>query len=115
MSKAVTEKFKWEVLDAVLQFKPSLIMCEEILGISHDTIERAIKKNFNMTFSEYREYRMSKTKFKLAQKQFDVAMNGNVTMLIWLGKQYLGQSDKIEQTTEIAINPTEIQITAKRD
>jgi len=35
-------------------------------------------------------------RIKLAQKQYEVAMSGNVTMLIWLGKQYLSQSEKQE-------------------
>ena len=30
---------------------------------------------------------------QLKQKQFEMAINGDVRMLIWLGKQYLGQSD----------------------
>jgi hypothetical protein len=33
-------------------------------------------------------------KIKLRRKQFDVAMKGNTTMLIWLGKQILGQNDQ---------------------
>ncbi len=33
---------------------------------------------------------------KLRKKQYDVAMKGNVAMLIWLGKQYMGQSDHSE-------------------
>lgn len=36
-------------------------------------------------------------KAKLQIKQYDMAMNGNVTMLIWLGKQYLGQSEPMTQ------------------
>jgi hypothetical protein len=32
----------------------------------------------------------------LKRKQFQVAMRGNPALLIWLGKQYLGQSDKLE-------------------
>jgi hypothetical protein len=32
-------------------------------------------------------------KRKLRKKQIDVALKGNVTMLIWLGKQMLGQSE----------------------
>ncbi|MDI6756426.1 MAG: hypothetical protein QME32_00220 [Endomicrobiia bacterium] len=32
----------------------------------------------------------------LRRKQFKAAMDGNITMLIWLGKQYLGQTDKQE-------------------
>lgn len=31
----------------------------------------------------------------LRRKQFELAMKGNVTMLIWLGKNCLGQTDKI--------------------
>jgi hypothetical protein len=30
----------------------------------------------------------------MRRKQMEVAMSGNVTMLIWLGQQYLGQADK---------------------
>ena len=40
-------------------------------------------------------------KWELKQKQWDVAMeDGNVQMLIWLGKQYLGQSDKPSDVKE---------------
>ena len=35
-------------------------------------------------------------KRKLRRKQLEVAMKGNPSMLIWLGKQELGQSDKTE-------------------
>ena len=38
---------------------------------------------------------MNKKKKKaLEEKQYEVAMEGNVQMLIWLGKQHLGQTDK---------------------
>jgi hypothetical protein len=33
-------------------------------------------------------------KIRLRKKQFDVAMKGNTTMLIWLGKQILSQNDQ---------------------
>ena len=35
---------------------------------------------------------------ELRQKQFEMAINGDVRMLIWLGKQILGQSEKQEIT-----------------
>jgi hypothetical protein len=35
---------------------------------------------------------------QLRTKQVDLAMKGSVPLLIWLGKQYLGQRDKAEQT-----------------
>lgn len=39
----------------------------------------------------------------LRRRQFKAAQDGNATMLIWLGKQYLGQADKqeIAQTVEV--------------
>ena len=39
----------------------------------------------------------------LRRKQYECAMSGNVTMLIWLGKQHLEQADKhvIDQNTNI--------------
>lgn len=39
----------------------------------------------------------------LRRKQFEVAMHGNVAMLIWLGKQYLGQTEKVEQFGEVTV------------
>ena len=36
----------------------------------------------------------NKDKARLKELQWMVAEQGNVQMLIWLGKQYLGQSDK---------------------
>ena len=38
-----------------------------------------------------------KGKISLRRKMFETAMGGNVTMQIWLSKNILGYSDKIEQ------------------
>lgn len=35
-------------------------------------------------------------KMSLKRKQWEMAMKGNITMLIWLGKQILGQMDRTE-------------------
>lgn len=83
----------WKVLDAILQFKPSREDCCSILNCSDTKLETSIRKKYDMTFREYRNFRMGRTRVKLAQKQFDVAMSGNTTMLIWLGKNWLGQKD----------------------
>lgn len=43
----------------------------------------------------------SRRKARLLAKQYDLAVNkGNVTMLVWLGKQDLGQTDRQESTAE---------------
>lgn len=64
--------------------------CAAILGCSPDTLER----NYKETMAWGRSHRDA----SLRRKQFEIALAGNPTMLIWLGKQYLGQSDKNELT-----------------
>ena len=88
--------FDWKMLDAILQYNASKKDCSDLLEVSEDTIERRIKTEYSCTFTEYRDRKMSKTRLKLSQKQVEVALAGNVTMLIFLGKNMLGQSDKVE-------------------
>jgi len=47
-------------------------------------------------FSEYLKKGRDKGKMSLRRMQWEKAQSGNTTMLIWLGKQMLGQRDKIE-------------------
>jgi hypothetical protein len=37
----------------------------------------------------------------LRRMQYEAAKTGNVTMLIWLGKQWLAQADKVESNVEV--------------
>lgn len=61
-----------------------------IVECSEDTIER----NFAGIVKKGRE----EMKASLRRMQIMGAQEGNATMLVWLGKQYLGQSDKQEVT-----------------
>ena len=46
----------------------------------------------------------------LRKQQFDMAMKGDVRMLIWLGKQYLGQSDNPMFSDEELCDGFEIRV-----
>lgn len=46
-------------------------------------------------------------KAKLRDLQLAQANKGNVTMLIWLGKQYLGQTDKTETDSTLNVQEAE--------
>lgn len=73
---------------------------EEIAGwfdCSIDTIEARIKEQFDMSFPEYFAQKRQAGKISLRRKQYESAMSGNTALLIWLGKQYLNQTDKIEE------------------
>jgi hypothetical protein len=72
--------------------------------ISYDTLERRCKEQFKVSFAEYIKEKSAKGKSSLRRLQWKAAMNGNVTMLIWLGKQYLGQTDKTNYVDESSYN-----------
>lgn len=69
------------------------IMCTNaeiaaVLDCSTDTLERR--------FAAALEKGRLKGKQSIRRKQYQLAMNGNPTMLIWLGKQHLGQTERQE-------------------
>ncbi len=65
---------------------------------SEDSIERAVRREHEMRFAEYHAQKAVKGLYAIRRKQYEVAMSGDRVMLIWLGKQYLDQSNKDELT-----------------
>lgn len=77
--------------DQILRMAACMCTVEEIayvMGCSKDTIER----NYMDALEEGR----AKGRASLRRKQYEVAMTGDKAMLIWLGKQLLGQSEKLD-------------------
>lgn len=79
-------------------------MCteEEIAGLfscSVDTIERWCKRTFDRTFAEIYKVFSAEGKMSLRRKQFALAETSSA-MAIWLGKNYLGQTDHIDARVE---------------
>lgn len=80
---------------------------EEIAGFfncSEDTIERWCKREYKDNFAVVFAKKRTTGKISLRRTQFQMAEH-NVTMAIWLGKQYLGQSDK--QEVGVVVNDDE--------
>ena len=79
----------------------------EFLGCDEGTI----RKRFSEILTKGRASR----RIKLRQAQLKAAMGGNVTMLIFLGKQELGQKDTIELKSLDLDGMNEEQLRAIRD
>lgn len=47
-----------------------------------------VQRTYGVNFSEYFTQKNILFKTSLRRAQFELAMKGNPTMLIWLGKQY---------------------------
>lgn len=92
---AVINKEQFEKLCKIMCTQEEIM---DVFGVSNDTIIRFCKQNYNgMTFAEAYKVLTSTGKASLRRIQFEQAET-NPSMAIWLGKQYLGQKDAIENT-----------------
>lgn len=87
----------------VLELSSAFCTIEQMATILHCSAD-TLTRNFAGIIKEGR----ATAKRSLLKKQFDVAMGGNVTMLIWLGKQHLEQSEKIEQHVNVLPTTTRV-------
>lgn len=64
-----------------------------VLDVTDKTLENWCKRTYGKGFSEVFKQKRGIGRVSLRRSQFELAKKGNVTMLIWLGRQYLGQSE----------------------
>lgn len=93
MAKARIHDIDPEQVRKLAKFGATNVMIADLYGCDEGTI----RKGYSDSLTKGRAER----KLTLHQRQYEAADNGNIAMLIWLGKQDLGQSDKIEQKTEV--------------
>jgi len=86
----------WQKVDNYLKAQCDGVGIAGILGISPDTLYRACMEENKIGFADYSAIKKGEGKELLRARQFQVAMEGDKTMLVWLGKQYLLQQDKSE-------------------
>jgi hypothetical protein len=84
----------WKIFNALCFAQATLEEIALYYAVSTRTIERAVQRAKKTTFVRYYGQKRVGGNVSLRRKQMELAMKGNVTMLIWLGKQYLGQADK---------------------
>ena len=82
-----------EIDGAQVEKLAAMFCTDEEIAHFFDCCQNVIRRRFRIQLHRGR----SVGKMSLKRKQYDQAMGGNTAMLIWLGKQYLGQRDKMEQ------------------
>lgn len=94
-----TTGFDWQLFDALCA--NPITTQESIAALLDCTVETLVKRvadKYDMTLSGYRSKKMEQFKTALFAEQWKTAKDGNATMQIWLGKNYLNQTDKNEIT-----------------
>lgn len=94
------EKMKKDSFEELCRIQCTKQEIKAVFGISEMGLNSFIKREYgpDCTPNEIIEFLRLGGKASLRRIQFEQAVK-NPTMAIWLGKQYLGQKDKVEQET----------------
>ena len=68
--------------------------CAAFFGVTEETMCRVLKRT--AAHRDAYQRGLQRGKLSIRRKQYELAMAGDKTMLIWLGKQLLGQVDRQE-------------------
>lgn len=96
--KIIIDDKKFDVAIGLPLIKADI--CSLVGDPSEDTLERYCKQRFKLTFAEVQNQKRQNFKKNILAKQYQLALSGDRTMLIWLGKNYCGQKDKFEELDE---------------
>ena len=101
----------WNKVDKFLEADCEGTEIAAYLGINPNTLYFRCKEDHKVSFSEYLQEKKARGNSLLKVKQFDTAMSGDKTMMIWLGKQRLGKSEKSQQQLDIHTEKNVFNIT----
>ena len=83
------------ILQGLAEIQCTAEECAGVLGVSVDTIDRRLKDEGHGGFADFYKKHADSGKASLRRAQWRMAIEeNNPTMLVWLGKQVLGQRDK---------------------
>jgi len=94
------ESVNWDLVNSALQAGCSGVEIAAKLGMIDETLYRACRNKFGISFSEYALAKRAEGDLLLKMKMYQIAMNGDKTMLVFLAKTRLGmvEEHKIELT-----------------
>lgn len=96
--------FNWREFEYLCSIRCTL---EEIAGFfqkSKTYIQDIVKDEYGETFSERYEKLSQGMNIAIRRKQLQVALDGDTKMLTFLGKNVLGQKEKVEFEGEVKVN-----------
>lgn len=88
----------WEKVGTMLEQGCTTEGIAATIGVERSTLRRRCWHDNKIRYTAFVQQKRAKGNDQLRAVQYRLAIEGNPTMLVWLGKQRLGQSDKTELT-----------------
>jgi hypothetical protein len=105
----------WNLVDHLLEAGCTGTEVASRIGIHPETLYRHCKKELKIDFAVYLQQKREKGDTLLREKQMSCAMKGDKTMLVWLGKQRLGQREKMDHNVDMVNRPLQVHVLAMVD
>jgi hypothetical protein len=109
-------------LRALMRLKPTLEDCAAFFECSTSKIEKHIKENWGLRFSEFREQNMVHTRFMLVRTALEKAKKGDTAILIFCLKNLCQWKDRYDHSPDqntavipLAYVPKSIREEAKKE
>jgi hypothetical protein len=90
----------WDIVDEMCANQSPATEIAGVIGCHVDTLKARCQEDHGVSFSDYFAVKRQKGLNALRNKQLELAMAGDKTMLVWLGKQYLAQQDQSKVETD---------------
>ena len=97
----------WHQVEKLCELQCTEEEIAQFFDCSISTLYRACLRTHKVTFDEYNKRYKGLGKISLRRKMHEMAMDGNVPMLIWLSKQYLGHIN--EPNIQVQVNNQNVQ------
>ena len=97
----------WDLVEKLSTIQCTTAEIARIIGVSESTLDH------NKKFVQIHKKGLDEGRMSLRRLQWKKANEGNVVMLIWLGKQYLGQKDRQEISGENGPIVTNISVVSE--
>jgi hypothetical protein len=105
----------WKKIAEYIQAGCSTVEISAKFGVDVTTLHDRCVEDNGKNYSLFSQENKSKGDVLLRKIQFDKAIKGDNTMIIWLGKNRLGQRDKPEETPDGNLPKFEINITIDKN
>lgn len=104
--KGMEVKIDWVQMDKLCALQCTKREIASWFVCSGDALERAFRAK-GTTYTEYFTEKSAAGLISLRRLQYQKAEKGNPALLIWLGKQWLGQSDKKQIEAQVSATVTD--------
>lgn len=96
--------FNWREMEYLCSIGCTLQEIAGFFQVAECTVMERVKDEFGKTFNQYYEEHSQGIKVALRRRQIKLAMDGDGAMLKFLGKNILGQKEKVEFDGAVKVN-----------